>query len=105
LASSVAMNYTSLVPVASIIWLGKNLTKSEQFHSVFHLSEDTTRERFSDDIELHTLELKKLHLLSKTSNPRLYYWSRFLVAQSEEEFEQLAKTRSRSARPPPHDGR
>ncbi len=55
------------------------------------MSEDTTRERFSPDLEIHTLELRKLHLLSRSDNPKLYRWSRFLVANSDEEFEALAQ--------------
>lgn len=84
-------DYELLVPVTSIIWLGEDMFDCEQFHSVFHLSEDTTRERFSNDIEIHTLELEKLHLLSAATHPRLYRWSRFLLARTEEEFELLSK--------------
>lgn len=84
-------NYNLLMPVTTIIWLGEDMLRSEQFHSVFHLSEDTTRERFSSDIEIHTLELEKLHLLSAVAHPRLYRWSRFLLARTEEEFERLSK--------------
>lgn len=83
--------YRQLVPVISIIWLGEDLVRSQQFHSVFHLSEDNTRERFSDDIEIHTLELRKLQLLAPEANPTLYRWSRFLVASSPNEFELLSK--------------
>jgi len=83
--------YSLLTPVTSILWLAEDLLSSQQFHSVFHLSEDTTREKFSSDIEIHTLELEKLHLLSPTSNPGLYRWSRFLLARTEEEFELLSK--------------
>ena len=83
--------YPQLIPVISIIWLGSNLLKGEKFHSIFHLSEDTTRELFTSDIEFHTLELKKLRHLSEANQPQLYRWSRFLLADSEDEFEQLAK--------------
>jgi predicted transposase/invertase (TIGR01784 family) len=84
-------DYRLLTPVTSIIWLAENLLKAEQFHGVFHLSEDTTREHFSDNIEIHTLELKKLHLLSTANHPRLHRWARFFLARSEQEFESLAK--------------
>lgn len=83
-------DYAQLVPVTSIIWLGENLLKAQQFHSVFHVSEDTTHERFSKELEIHTLELQKLQLLSPNKNLKLYRWSRFLVADSEEEFDRLA---------------
>ncbi len=84
-------DYSVLVPVVSVIWLAEDLLASQQFHSVFHLSEDTTRERFSSDIEIHTLELRKLHLLSRSESPKLYRWSRFLVADSIEELQLLAE--------------
>jgi predicted transposase/invertase (TIGR01784 family) len=84
-------DYSLLVPVTSVIWLGENLLQSQQFHSIFHLSEDTTREHFSNDIEVHTLELRKLHLLSGSDHPKLYRWSRFLVTDSEQELVLLAK--------------
>ena len=84
-------DYNRLLPVISIIWLGSNLLEGEKFHSIFHLSEDTTREVFCPDLEVHTLELKKLHQLSETNQPQLYRWSRFLLADSEEELERLAQ--------------
>jgi predicted transposase/invertase (TIGR01784 family) len=83
--------YERLLPVISIIWLGSNLLANEKFHSIFHLSEDTTREVFCRDLEFHTLELKKLHQLSEANQPQLYRWSRFLLAESEEELERLAQ--------------
>ena len=61
--------YTVLLPTISILWLKENLFEAKQFHGVFHLSEDTTRERFSSDLELHTLELQKLYLLSLPTSP------------------------------------
>lgn len=82
--------YNQLLPVISIIWLGSNLLQGEKFHSIFHLSEDTTRELFCKDLEFHTLELKKLHQLSATTQPQLYRWSRFLLADSEDALERLA---------------
>ncbi len=84
-------DYSVLVPVVSVIWLAEDLLASQQFHSVFHLSEDTTRERFSSDIEIHTLELKKLHFLSRSASPKHYRWSRFLVTDSIEELQLLAE--------------
>jgi hypothetical protein len=66
------------------------LLSSQQFHGIFHLSEDTTRERFCPDIEFHTLELKKLHLLSATDHPALARWSRFLAAETIDELTRLA---------------
>jgi predicted transposase/invertase (TIGR01784 family) len=83
--------YERITPVTQVIWLGEKFVESQQFHSIFHVSEDTTRECFCRDLEIHTLELTKLHLLAPESNPKLYRWSRFLVASSDEEFETLAK--------------
>jgi predicted transposase/invertase (TIGR01784 family) len=84
-------DYSQLIPVISILWLGQDLLQSEQFHSVFHLSEDATQERFSSDIEIHALELEKLHFLSAVAHPRLYRWSRFLLSRTEQQFELLSK--------------
>jgi predicted transposase/invertase (TIGR01784 family) len=84
-------DYNRLLPVISIIWLGSNLLESAKFHSIFHLSEDTTRELFCGDLEFHTLELKKLRHLSEVNQPQLFRWSRFLLAESEEDLERLAQ--------------
>jgi predicted transposase/invertase (TIGR01784 family) len=83
--------YPQLIPVISIIWLGKNLLNGEKFHSVFHIAEDTTHELFCKDLEFHTLELRKLRYLSEVNQPQLYRWSRFLLADSDEELDKLAQ--------------
>jgi predicted transposase/invertase (TIGR01784 family) len=82
--------YVELVPVCSIIWFNDTLLRSNKFHSVFHVSEDTTREVFSPHLELHTLELPKLSFLAPEDDPVLHRWSRFLTAHSPADLAQLA---------------
>jgi hypothetical protein len=67
------------------------MLQDTRFHSVFHLSEDHSREYFSPELEFHVLELPKLHLAGIDRRAKLERWARFLRAQSDEELEELAR--------------
>lgn len=54
--------YTLLRPCISILWLKEPMLQGSRFHSVFHLSEDYSRERLSSELGFHVFELPKLHL-------------------------------------------
>lgn len=83
--------YTELRSCVSILWFKAAVLRSPGFHSVFHLSEDESRELFSRHIEFHVLELPKLHLASQRRQAKLERWARFLRARTEEELEVLAQ--------------
>jgi predicted transposase/invertase (TIGR01784 family) len=83
-------DYTLLRPCISILWFKEPLPKGSRFHSIFHLSEDQTRETFTNEIEFHVLELPKLHLATADRQAKLDRWARFLRAQTAEELAELA---------------
>src|SRR5512138_1280300 len=82
--------YSSLRPCISILWFKVSILQFDRFHSTFHLAEDHTREVFVGDIELHVLELPKLHLATADRQAKLDRWARFLRAETTEELEALA---------------
>jgi predicted transposase/invertase (TIGR01784 family) len=84
-------DYTLLRPCISILWLKEPLLKGSRFHSIFHLSEDESRDWFTKEIEFHVLELPKLHLAAPDRQAKLERWARFLRAQTAVEFEGLAR--------------
>jgi predicted transposase/invertase (TIGR01784 family) len=92
-ADSIAMgeDYTVLRPCISILWFKEPVLRGSRFHSIFHLSEDDSRENFSTEIEFHVLELPKLPLARPDRQAKLDLWARFLRAQSVEELEELAR--------------
>ena len=92
-ADSIAMgeDYTLLRPCISILWFKEPVLQSSRFHSIFHLSEDHSRETFASDIEFHVLELPKLRLADAGRQVNLDRWARFLRAQTTEELEDLAR--------------
>jgi predicted transposase/invertase (TIGR01784 family) len=83
-------DYTGLCPCISILWFKQAFLKNERFHSVFHLSEDETREVFSTLIEMHVLELPKLTLAPLERQARIERWARFFRADTPAELERLA---------------
>jgi predicted transposase/invertase (TIGR01784 family) len=91
-SNSIAMGeaYTSLRPCISILWFKEPLLRGSRFHSIFHLSEDQSREHFTPEIEFHVLELPKLDLAETDRQAKLERWARFLRAQSAQELEELA---------------
>ena len=77
-------------PTVSIVWLDDVLLAGNQFHSVFHLAEDTTHQRLTDDIAIHFLELPKLPP-QPSDRPSLHRWGRFLGARTDQELDALAQ--------------
>lgn len=74
--------------IISIIILDWNMTKEgEGFHKVFHISEDTTGELFTDAVEIHVMELKRLPV---TGGGRLGDWLRLIAAERREDMEMIA---------------
>ena len=62
----------------------------EGYYSRFHIREDSRREKYTDKLEVHVLELPKLN---KYPHPEteLLKWVRFFHAEKREEFEMMAK--------------
>ena len=65
--------------------------QSEEYASRFNIWEDNRRQKYSDKLELHVLELPKL---ARYEYPQteLLNWVKFINAEKKEEMEVLAKT-------------
>jgi predicted transposase/invertase (TIGR01784 family) len=74
-------NYSSLVPVISILWLDHILTPCSPYHSIYTLREQTTGELYSNHLELHTLELPKYK--PGIESQALEQWSTFFSGSNE----------------------
>ncbi len=88
--SNINRMYSNMKKCAAINILDFNyITETERFHTVYHVREDKEHILFTDKIEWHIIELKKLPV--NEDGTRLYNWAKFLSSQSREEFEMLAK--------------
>ena len=77
-------SYTTLHPVYSVLWLGDNLHADTPFHSRYRGAEATKGRLFSDNLQIHTLELKKVAELPASNQDADVDWGRFLTATDEE---------------------
>jgi predicted transposase/invertase (TIGR01784 family) len=77
-------SYTTLHPVYSVLWLGDNLHADTPFHSRYRVAEGTKGRLFSDNLQIHTLELKKVAELPASNQDADVDWGRFLTASDEE---------------------
>ena len=77
-------SYTTLHPVYSVLWLGDNLHEDTPFHSRYRVAEGTKGRLFSDNLQIHTLELKKVAELPASNQDADVDWGRFLTASDEE---------------------
>jgi predicted transposase/invertase (TIGR01784 family) len=84
-------DYTLLRPCISILWFKEPVLRGARFHSVFHLSEDHSHEKFTPEIEFHVLELPKLSLADPDRQAKLERWARFLRAHTAADLEELAR--------------
>jgi len=62
---------------------------NQKYHYTFEFMDKDTGVRFTDLIEIHTLELQKIP--RETDHTAKYDWLQFLKAESEEEFDMLAE--------------
>jgi predicted transposase/invertase (TIGR01784 family) len=84
-------DYGTIKRVISIVIADYNLMSEETgYHNVYRLLNENSHKAFSDLLEIHTLELKKLPEIGEDSG--LVNWMRFLKAKTEGEFLMVAKT-------------
>jgi predicted transposase/invertase (TIGR01784 family) len=82
--------YKEIQKVISIIITKDNLVAaSPQYHHRFTFYDREAEVEFSDIIEIHTLELKKLP--ERVDGTSLYDWAKFIDAETEEELTVLAE--------------
>jgi predicted transposase/invertase (TIGR01784 family) len=84
--------YEDLTPTAVVVWLVEPLFPSlGRLHSTFELFEQSTHTPIGDAFALHVLQLSEISRSPRTSeDARAHRWARFLTAQTDAEFEQLA---------------
>ena len=82
--------YDKIQKVISIIITDENLiSTSPRYHHRFVFYDVEAGVEFTDLIELHTLELRKLP--KNTDGTELYDWARFIAAETEEELKMIAE--------------
>lgn len=74
-----------VILIASFIEL-----EDPEFHSIFQVIKQGRPRLFSDNLELHLLELPKLRELLADDEPALAGWCRFLAADTDQQRETLA---------------
>lgn len=79
--------YGLLRPCIAINIVNFNITSQESPHTTWHITEDRTKERLTNLLEMHFLELPKLDKASGKLSKRLEGWMRFLAAETKEELE------------------
>jgi predicted transposase/invertase (TIGR01784 family) len=87
------MSYEELQPCVAIFILGENELPSDRFHSTFRVTEIHGGEPFSDQFDLHFVELPKLPAPGESplEEQQLEDWGLFLWGPSDEEMEELAR--------------
>lgn len=90
-------DYGRLRPAISVLFLGYRELLGPRVHSTFRLLEVHDHERFTDEIELHVIELPKLALATsdeRRDEAKLLAWAKFFAAKSDEELTEAAMTDS-----------
>ena len=65
------------------------IKKTQRFHTVYHITEDTEHIRYTDILEMHIVELPKLPASDDLTD--LYDWVKFIKAKNRSEFQMPAK--------------
>jgi predicted transposase/invertase (TIGR01784 family) len=83
-------NYDAIQKIASIIITDEEFIQgSPKYHHRFTFYDPKAEVEFSDIIEIHSLELKKLP--EHDDGTTLYDWVKFIAAESEEELDKAAE--------------
>ena len=83
-------SYSNLKKCVGISILDFNyIKKTQRFHTVYHITEDTEHIRYTDILEMHIVELPKLPAADDLTD--LYDWVKFIKAKNRSEFQMPAK--------------
>jgi len=83
-------DYETIQKVVSIIITDEPLLiNNQRYHHRFTFFDPDADVEFSDIIEIHTLELRKLP--DGTDGTELYDWARFIASESDEEMDRIAE--------------
>jgi predicted transposase/invertase (TIGR01784 family) len=86
-----SQKYKELRKTITINILNFNFIPTERYHNVFHLREDHTSFVLTDDLEIHFMELPKLHEVRVTLSDKLVKWLLFLKGvQKQELWEEIS---------------
>ncbi len=83
--------YEKLNKSIAINILNYNMIKNEKYHNNYLFKERETNEIFSELMQVHFIELKKLNKTPKEINDDLESWMEFLIEPTEEVVEMLAE--------------
>ncbi len=87
---SLGNSYNNIKQAISIVILDFNLiNENNEYHNSFVLYDKRTDTVFTNMLEIHTLELKKVPDIY--DNSELFYWLKFLKSKSEEELKMISK--------------
>lgn len=75
----VKADYNQLTKTITINILGFSSLEKDSFHSSYHIYEDQSKRRLSDDLEIHFIELPKFKKEMKDLTNPLHRWLLFLV--------------------------
>ncbi|MDR1851589.1 MAG: Rpn family recombination-promoting nuclease/putative transposase [Propionibacteriaceae bacterium] len=82
--------YKDLRQAITIVILACNLLPDDEYHHRFHMAETETGLRFSEVLQIDTLELMKLPEHSDGS--ALWKWLKFVAAETEQELDMAGKS-------------
>ena len=83
-------DYRQLQRTVSIFILDFDLTKQDSLHSVYQVLEIDRIEPLTDQLEIHLLELPRLHSVDRNRVNRLWNWLQFLCGDTNEDWERLS---------------
>ncbi len=82
--------YSNLKKCVGISILDFNyIKKTNRFHTVYHITEDTEHIRYTDILEIHIVELPKLPVVDDKTD--LYDWVKFIRAKNRSELKMPAQ--------------
>lgn len=81
--------YSNIKKCIGINLLDFNFTKDERFYKSYHIREDKTNELFTDIMEWHIIEMRKLP--KEEDGTALYNWTKFIKSENKEEMKMLAE--------------
>lgn len=84
-------DYELLNRTVTINILDFNFIESEKYHTIYHLTEDDSKEMLTDIMEINFIELKKFQKSSNSNNEKLERWLKFINDPNDKEVDEMAK--------------
>lgn len=87
--TNINKTYSNIKKCICISILDFKLTQDKRFYKSYHIREDQTNELFTDIMEWHIIEMKKLP--EQEDGTALYNWTKFIKSENKEEMKMLAE--------------